>query len=283
VPYKHYSATHVNSQIIELETARLVGVIHDIAERVASQTAFRVRTGARRKAPVRKVFKGGRATIGFGRSGFRARGLDDEQLARNGAQRRKYTRPPRSASPLPAAPGRPRYGVVTRVNRANSAHSPESYLRRVVHTGGLSRLMDLAGKPPPAISEIKAALASGARTGGAFHLENRAAEATLSARGRYELKSGRAVHGATPGSRSGFQLGGALRDSIDVVDGGSTETRIAFDVVAGGPAAPYARYVEFGTRHAAAQPFLRPALAEERASRRLVTDLHAELKKLEKK
>ena len=60
-------------------------------------------------------------------------------------------------------------------------------------------------------------------------------------------------------------VGGSLRNSIKAtrprVGGGYAEAW----VLAGGEEAPYAKYQEFGTRHNAAHPFLRPALAESRA------------------
>lgn len=62
---------------------------------------------------------------------------------------------------------------------------------------------------------------------------------------------------------------GALRASIEIVAGADPLTT---RVVAG---APYAKFVEFGTRHVAARPFLHPALALEKP--RLVAALSAAL------
>ena len=82
----------------------------------------------------------------------------------------------------------------------------------------------------------------------------------LTSRGRYELRSGRA--NITIGART--YLGGRLRSEIQA------------EPAAGGPVfiarvlspTPYAKYVEFGTRHNRAQPYLRPALAAQRSAYR---------------
>jgi HK97 gp10 family phage protein len=120
---------------------------------------------------------------------------------------------------------------------------------------------------------------------GRDRLFDRAAEKKLTSQGRWELKTGRAIsfgqsakaqgeyhskHNAedpigrqrksdSPEPGSEGQLGGSLRRSIDLRDD-STGDKPKASIVAGGEDAPYARFVEFGTRHAAAQPFLRPAL-----------------------
>lgn len=77
------------------------------------------------------------------------------------------------------------------------------------------------------------------------------AQARLDRRGRYELRAGRAIHGGN--------LGGKLRDEIF-----STAARIDGRIIAVRVVSPtaYAKYQEFGTRHNAAHPYLRPALHE---------------------
>lgn len=81
----------------------------------------------------------------------------------------------------------------------------------------------------------------------------------LTSRGRYELRSGRAVFR----SASGSTLGGRLRGEIHTVHAESGGTRWVARVVS---PTPYAKYVEFGTRHNRAQPYLRPALEQVRES-----------------
>ena len=81
----------------------------------------------------------------------------------------------------------------------------------------------------------------------------------LTSRGRYELKTGRA--NITTGGKS--YLGGRLRSEI------THEPVSGADGIWTGAVlspTPYAKYVEFGTRYSRAQPYLRPALAEQRAA-----------------
>jgi len=89
----------------------------------------------------------------------------------------------------------------------------------------------------------------------AFHAAQIPWRTALSARGAYEVRTRRAV-GRFGGHRT---IGGTLRDSIRAElptrrGGKSTAWVIA--------TAPYAKYMEYGTVHAAAHPFLRPAAAE---------------------
>lgn len=73
-------------------------------------------------------------------------------------------------------------------------------------------------------------------------------ESLLNRRGRYELKSGRAV--------DQDQLGGRLRREIEAIhatlDGRVIRARVISPT-------PYAKYQEYGTRHNAAHSYLRPA------------------------
>lgn len=89
--------------------------------------------------------------------------------------------------------------------------------------------------------------------------------AQLSSRGRYEVRRGRALTNEEgtlikPGDQpSQVRVGGRLKRSI--TKGAITRdgTRATIEV---GTDVPYALYVEFPTRHNAAQPFLLPALKE---------------------
>ena len=82
----------------------------------------------------------------------------------------------------------------------------------------------------------------------------------LTARGRWELKTGRAAF-RSPGGRT--TLGGRLRGEIHADPAeGSGPTWVAKVV----SPTPYAKYVEFGTRRSRAQPYLRPALSQVRES-----------------
>lgn len=81
----------------------------------------------------------------------------------------------------------------------------------------------------------------------------------LTARGRYELKVGRAAFRG-PG---GVTLGGRLRGEIHMVAAEGGGPRWTARVVS---PTPYAKYVEFGTRHNRAQPYMRPTLEQVRES-----------------
>lgn len=79
----------------------------------------------------------------------------------------------------------------------------------------------------------------------------------LSARGKYEVRSGRAVI-KTGGRRTPtFQLGGGLKRSIEASSLGPGLIEVRASV-------PYAKFVEFGTRRSVAQPFLLPAFKSSR-------------------
>lgn len=85
------------------------------------------------------------------------------------------------------------------------------------------------------------------------------AGAPLTARGRWELKSGRA---AFTGAGS-TTLGGRLRGEIFIEPAEGGGSRWQAKVVS---PTSYSKFVEFGTRRSRAQPYLRPALANVRAS-----------------
>ncbi len=97
----------------------------------------------------------------------------------------------------------------------------------------------------------------------------------LTSRGRYEVRSGRAIHRvALPGGGSRVEIGGKLKASIDsegaIVTGEGATERIT-------AAIGYAKYVEFPTVRTHAQPFLLPALQDSR--QRLVKTMSDEVRK----
>jgi HK97 gp10 family phage protein len=97
----------------------------------------------------------------------------------------------------------------------------------------------------------------------------------LTARGRFEVRTGRAIHReALPGGGSRVHIGGALKASIEsegvVQTGEGAENRVTAGI-------RYAKFVEFPTIRTHAQPFLLPALHDNR--QRLVKTMAAEVKK----
>lgn len=172
-----------------------------IAPRIVSNlnaTAEEAGEIARKRAPVRKVFKGsvGRATT---QSGIEAQA--EAQLRRDLG--------------LGAGPVRVQRGS------ASPVHSIMKY-----------RELASSGRLRPGAPE-------------------------LTSRGRYELRTGRANFTGPGGST----LGGRLRGEIHVVPAEGRGPRWVAKVVS---PTRYAKYVEFGTRHSRAQPYLRPALSQVR-------------------
>jgi hypothetical protein len=95
--------------------------------------------------------------------------------------------------------------------------------------------------------------------------------AKLTARGLYELRTGRGVFQSATGE---VQAGGALKASIDTRPVHETAAGVETEVVA---AIRYAKYVEFPTVHNRAQPFLLPALKDEQ--RTFVRDVAASIRR----
>lgn len=122
----------------------------------------------------------------------------------------------------------------------------------------LRRTMGLASGPVrtqrSAASAVHSTMSLRTITGGALSKGTPA----LTVRGRAELKSGRANFT----SAGGTALGGRLRGEIHSVPAEGGGTRWVARVVS---PTRYAKYVELGTRHSRAQPYMRPALAQVRA------------------
>jgi len=102
----------------------------------------------------------------------------------------------------------------------------------------------------------------------------------FSSQARHAIKTGEALTNASGGpvdkSTVGrVQFGGRLKNSIASIDRSATGKGYAMRVVA---SAPYAKYVEFPTRHNAAQPFLLPAMYDE--ARNLEQEMIAQLRAL---
>jgi len=94
--------------------------------------------------------------------------------------------------------------------------------------------------------------------------EYREAEPTvLSKRGAAEVKSGRAAYLSKVGAVSRMTIGGRLRGEIFSTKAVPNGKRAEAWVIS---PTKYAKYMEFGTRHAAAHPYLRPALFESKGT-----------------
>jgi HK97 gp10 family phage protein len=224
--------------------------LHEAIEHAVNAVANEVMIDAQKRAPVRKVFRGGKQ---------RTRALTPAethaeiplrlQLATSAGKRREIAAAPAAIST--------RIGRRGRANAFNPYHAGfgSSFLaarREDPLTNARDVKFSTSGRPRLVHGEIvRNAEGSIIRTTGVAQ--------ALSARGRYELESGRGVYRPPGGGQA--TLGGRLRREIDVGPLQRGASLIKRQVVS---PTSYARYVEFGTRHAAAQPYLRPALAGQR-------------------
>lgn len=113
------------------------------------------------------------------------------------------------------------------------------------------------------------------RRTGSVGYESQTLNPMLTSRGRYEVRSGRAIHmKPLAGGGSRVEIGGALKASIEsegaIETGKGMEDRVTAGI-------RYAKYVEFPTIRTHAQPFLLPALHQNR--QRLVKTMAAEVRK----
>lgn len=215
------------------------------AEQVAlEEVAAQVVAEARARAPVRKVFKEA--------SGFRRRFRPLTPLERNLAIRRAQAyqgyndfQRKRSVAYLRnyARAEVPRRGSANAIGRSRT-------LRRLgIERGGVFR---------PRVDAV--------RSGTGY--TSPSLNPLLTARGRYEVRSGRAIHKEVLASGAvRVQVGGRLKASIESEGVVSTGQGATVKVTAG---VRYAKFVEFPTTHNAAQPFLLPALHDNRTRLRQV-------------
>ena len=242
-------------------------------EIVRAQTSATAR--AKQYAPVRKVFKGSHKITTARYSRF----LTRTEAKAEKAARIRLNKQERVAA---AASGRaPRLLAenIPEIRQVRTLRQPVRGRRAAVPTNP-----GLRGRPMRITQPFGDADRSGdmrhrritrSRTG-IFYQNSGGGE--LNARGRYELnrahlspyKGGAAYTTYTEDETTGrlrptTTLGGRLRGEIFAkpieIDGPHIEGRVVSPTY-------YARFVEFGTRHAAAQPFLRPALADVRETYR---------------
>lgn len=81
----------------------------------------------------------------------------------------------------------------------------------------------------------------------------------LSSRGAYEVRTKRAMYSVNGQNQIGGRLRGEIHTTTPMVSGYRSEVWVISPT-------RYAKYQEFGTRHNAAHPFMRPAAAESRRS-----------------
>lgn len=225
--------------LIQVDLSQVASDIEDIAEEVINSTLQMAYAEAERLVPVRKVFKGSKQITNTRRARFLTRNeAKAEQAVRRQLGLASTLREIQQVQTLkePTRQTRVSSNPFLRVPRKINQPEGDRTLHRSKMTGGF-------------------VLASGGRT--------------LNSRGRWELR-----HAHIPGPRSAAYefvnprthrrqttLGGRLKGEIRVEPAEFEGKQLIGRLVS---PTYYARYVEFGTRHAAAQPYMRPALAKVR-------------------
>lgn len=221
------------------------------------ETADSVAREARQRAPIRKVFK----------------------------ERKGYRRKFRALTPVEKARAIRRAQIFYASDpfkaRAVSAHIQNygrAELRRNGSANSLARSRTLrnlgtikGGRFSPRVDATQVISRARGRVGYNSDMLN----PLLTARGRYEVKSGRAIAKIPlPGGGTRVQIGGKLKASIESEGVRQTGQGMAVKVTAG---IGYAKFVEFPTVRTAAQPFLIPAMQDHRKA--LVKNVAAGVRK----
>lgn len=258
------------AQTLSINTAAIYAAIERRVHKVVIRAGRMALGSAIQRAPVRKVFSGGR------QRSPRFYTLKEAKMELPSFLR---TEPRHPSGELMSAQGRT---VIRGGRMVHQTGALEQLLATPIRSdrnkaNNWQKTGQRSHKSPdrPAPREVSHDVNTGQ-----LHLTDRSQEYGLTARGKWELKNGRAISvglGARSAHRHQSQqhteqvkraldlpaaigeLGGTLRRSIEMHDR-TTARGPKVSIVAGGDDAPYARFVEFGTRHAAAQPFLRPAL-----------------------
>ena len=229
------------SRVLDAVRAGLRDGLNEVGDNIAAN--------ARQRAPIRKVFAERR---GYRRK-FRAlSGAERSQAVIRAVAYKGYSDAQRMESVAylrGKEKGKHGRYVGVEIRRRSSANTPaNSRTLRHIGTETNGRFTSASGSKPN-------------RAGG-YEPGEQLGKA-LTSHGKYEVRSGRAIHREVQGEghTTSIQIGGALKASIG--NEGVTETPNGSKVTVSA-AIRYAKYVEFPTIHNAAQPFLLPALHDER-------------------
>lgn len=227
-----------------LNKALILEAVRMGLEDAVEEAADRVAADAKRRAPIRKVFKEAK---GYRR---KTRALTD--VERNLAIKRATAYYANDEFKMRRSIAHLRYYARVRLPDRSSANNADVSRK--------SRQIGIVKGGRFTASEGAAGTTRN-RQGGFEPGEN--LKSKLTSRGRYEVRNGRAIHYAASakGTLSRVQIGGALKASIGPTPVHETSNGVEAEVEA---AIRYAKYVEFPTIRTAAQPFLLPALAQER-------------------
>lgn len=231
-----------------INVAAIMAVVRN-AEMVAiNRVAQQVAASAKAKAPIRKVFKETKARK------FRSLTPQEKQIASHRATV-YYTNVHPSKVKLRRALAAIRSGRAELPVRGAANNFNRTHTLRLLGKHKNGQFNSRAGATP--------------NTSGGYE-PGPTLSPLLTKRGRNEVRSGRAIHT----TRSGHvRVGGALKASIHATEATVVGQGVQATVVAG---IGYAKFVEFPTVHNAAQPFIRPALAENRVALR--HEIAAEIK-----
>ena len=240
-------AINIGAVLAAVEAAE-VAALTRVSESIAAD--------ARGRAPVRKVFKE--------KPGFKRKFRDLTEAEKNLAIKRAMAFPYSTDFQKRAAVAHIRYYARAEIPRRGSANSLKN--SRTLRTLGYLR----EGKFSPRVD----AVASRPRSPEQGGYTSDSLNPRLTARGRYEVRSGRAVtYQALDSGHVRVQIGGRLKRSIRADPPITGDMQTTATVTAG---VRYAKFVEFPTTHNAAQPFLLPALHDHRS--RLRREVAAEIR-----
>lgn len=227
------------------DKSRVLAAVRAGVKEGLDEVANVVAADAKRRAPIRKVFKE--------RRGFRprTRSLTRAELSQAISRANAYYGVNKGYLVGRKSPRHPLtfYEASVRLARPGSANSLArsrklrtlGYERggRFISTSGARRNRTGGFEPGPALGKA------------------------LTSRGRYEVRSGRAIHleASAHGTQNRVQVGGALKASIG--NEGVTETSTGMKATVAA-SIRYAKFVEFPTIRTRAQPFLLPALHQQR-------------------
>lgn len=232
-----------------IDIAAVVAAVEEAEVAALDEIADRVVQDAKSRAPVRKVFREAK--------GFRRRFRPLTSAERALATKRALAYPGYS-------------DFARRRSVAYIARYAKAELRRPGSANALSRSRTLRLLGTEQGGRFQARV-DAVRVGRGF--TSASLSPALTSRGRYEVRSGRAIHREATAAGTQVQIGGRLKASIGsegvVQQGTGSVVRVSARV-------RYAKFVEFPTTHNASQPFLLPALHDQRA--RLRQALARELK-----
>lgn len=233
-----------------LDIKGIMAAIHAGGQDALEETGERIAAEAKRRAPIRKVFKEAK---GYRR---KFRPISDEERNIAMALSKQYYAssggtPDERAFKLRRSLAHLRYYARAEIPRRGSANS----VGRSMKARQLGTIKE--GRFQGNGSAVKIRGTRGYEPSDEFRQK-------LSARGAYEVRTGRAIHiqPSATGQSSRVQIGGALKASIGAGPVLQTGKGQEIEVEA---AIRYAKYVEFPTIRTAAQPFLLPALKGEQS------------------